>query len=141
MNDIQRKIIKYLQPFMDTELEKGCIVNDTDWETGWAEIFSTEYGNGSAWIMMRYNDLEKPYLERKKDVECWEVIGQYDFSALLKCIEFYKSKGISYTIDQEKLIISSKTREYSARITSLYSYSEEENIQLLELLKYLKRLR
>lgn len=57
----------------DKTLSKWCIVNDTDYWTGLAEIFSEDYSE-RAFIMLRINDLSKPYLERKKDVEDWEVI-------------------------------------------------------------------
>ena len=54
-----------------TELRKWCLVNDTDFDTWIHEIFWELDRN---YIILMYNDLSKPYLERKTDIEDWEII-------------------------------------------------------------------
>lgn len=68
----QDKINAIYEKIANKELNKWCVVNDTDYNTWKAEIFA-EYWSRN-WIMLRQEDLSKPYIERKTDVEDWEII-------------------------------------------------------------------
>lgn len=53
------------------ELKFWCIVNDTNYWTWLSQIFWELWRN---FIVKRFKDLSKPYIERKWDIEDWEII-------------------------------------------------------------------
>lgn len=94
MNELQLELTKLIG---SKELTFWCIVNDTDYDTWTAVIFRER---GREFIVSRDNDLSKPYLERKTDVEDWEIIGHpptmVDFYVWCDKKGFWTTQNLTY---------------------------------------------
>ena len=130
MNKLQQEIMEIIEPYMDKTLSEGCYIKDADYET-WLHKIVWELNNN--FITLMYKDLWKPHIERKTDVEDWEILWHYDITAVLKYM--WDKKKIKIWNWLEQLVCESdKFFEWYLPNKPLILYTEQENISLLKLL-------
>ena len=120
------------------ELRKWCIVNDTDFWTWRAEIF-WEY-NASTFIVIRELEKERPHLERKADIEDWEIIWN---PLSLKHLMMYcnEKKKWYYVNYQNNWCISVSKWEtvwFIIQLDITKELYEQEDEVLLDIINFLK---
>ena len=125
MNDLQLELTKLIG---SKELTFWCIVNDTDYDTWTAIIFRER---GREFIVSRDNDLSKPYLERKTDVEDWEIIGHpptmVDFYVWCDKKWFWLTQNLTYlNVFSDKQFIF--TEKYDSTKPLIYQDIETLNL-------------
>lgn len=164
MNKLQKEIIEIIEPYMDKTLSKGVFVylkrkqtnvedyfNEDTQEIDWMDLPDT--------IEEKLCDLLsnveiKEYISRTKQKDTLEhkIIWHYDITAVLKYIKNKETcpYNLEYTFDlRDKWFISInklerwfnsiyKEKEFSKiPLKPLHLYTEEENKDLLQLLKKL----
>jgi len=145
MTETQKEIIEIIEPFMDKSLNKWCLVQLwllTEKKYRLQTILNSE----ERWLINYYTLINSDnQIAEKTYRDFIKVIWHYDITAVLKYINEYFEIRLNRTwkyfelynwwevidYDNEELIIPNKP---------LHLYTEEENKNLLELLKQLWEL-
>ena len=119
------------------ELRKWCIVNDTDFWTWRAEIF-WEY-NSHTFIVIREFEKERPHLERKTDIEDWEIIWNpiKEHHLRMYCDEKYKWLD-AISIWQNWDIYQPSTQRVITRLDITKPLYQQEDEVLENIINFLK---
>jgi len=155
MTETRKQIIALIEPFMDKTLSEGCYIKskslfpcdycnescDCDWETeihyDKIILISKEYRDWKDYLgVIRWNFSNiNTYIPIDND---YKILWHYDITAVLKYFWKYW-KNINTNWDDTKFIIKTMNAVYW-RIPNkpLHLYTEQEEIQLLNLLNKLK---
>jgi len=123
MNETQKQIIEIIEPYMVKILDEWCI-----------------FTYKSKMLKLNSNNLKNDIISLKEDLERWlaKVIWHYDITPIEKYIVnngWINLKFVKWNTDYKEVWVNWKTYIFPFKDPSLYT--EQENKDLLELLKKL----
>ena len=147
MDKLQTQITEYIEPYMNKTLSEGCYVkvyNEIDNYHKW----DSEIGRFLEWDIDSWTYMTSDFVTQQLDYHNPIILGHYDITAVLKYMlgETTFVWNIFYYDWQLALSIWAKDDDgylysYTRKIPNkpLNLYSEQENKDLLELLKKLQK--
>jgi len=150
MNKIRQEIIKLIEPYMEKDLSEWCLVKNISSCITKDELFKGYNRASLTWkkwhIYFKYIwdwDLIKDFEKTNWDSKDLKILWHYDISAVLKYID----KNFSWTNEfdyeyiylyENQMMSWMKREELKLPNKPLYLYSEEQEADLLKLLKKLQ---
>lgn len=141
ITETRKAIIELIEPYMDKTLSEWCLVKTNIKNYKFTKVLfhwyqTTDYTGRQFEYILCIN------WNKTKIISKWKIIWHYDITAVLKYI--WKSNWIinwkySLHFDDENNFINEKSTSKVFKIPSkpLYLYTEQEDKNLLELLKKL----
>lgn len=141
MNKLQQEIIEIIEPYMCSNIKPWLLILNKKWDI--ALVYDVNYDDKNERLLLCTHWF---WYINSQEIEIWlyKIIWHYDITAVLKyiyskwyywsyysknCIEFADKNCVD---DQEDW-----TTEFSIKNKPLHLYTEEENKDLLQLLKKL----
>ncbi len=128
---MNKEIMEIIQPYMDKTLSEGC------WINLWWYNYKKIYKRLNTYKFLLYSDNE---VQNVNLINCpYSKIWHYDITAVLKYIHIKLHKFDEDALDWDTILVRwyKLNKEHSIPNKPLHLYSEQEEEDLLELLKKL----